>query len=117
MSNLKKIAIPTVALFIIYVIIISQPSKELGSFDTIRSGGEINQSLIVELVKNEGFCRDAQNQIVSFIVKDKNGGFATVQLKKAPPEEITYAKFVELFGHMHQDTFVATRVSIVKEGD
>ncbi len=115
MSNLKKIVIPTVALYIIYVIIISQPTKELGSFDVIRSSGEINQTLLAELVKTEGFSRNAQNQIISFIVKDKNGAFATVQLKKPVPEEITYAKVVELFGHMHQDTFVATSVTIVKD--
>lgn len=114
MSNLKKIAIPTIALFIIYVIIISQPSKELGSFDTVRAGGEINQNVNVELVKEEGFGRNAQNQIVSFIIKDIKGQLATVQLKNPATEDITYAKTVELFGHMHQDRFVAVSVSVIK---
>ncbi len=114
MSNFKKIAIPTIALFVIYVIIISQPSKELGSFDVIRSAGEINQSINVELVKEEGFGRDAQRRINTFIARDINGSLATVQAKNTVPEEITYAKTVELFGHMHHDTFVATSVTIIK---
>lgn len=114
MSNLKKVVIPTVALFIVYVIIISQPTNELGSFNVIRSAGEINQSVNVEIVKEEGFSRNNRNQIISFVVRDKNGDHATVQLKEVPPEEITYSKNVELFGHMHHDTFVATSVTIIK---
>ena len=102
MSNLTKLLIPTLLLLGIYIAFIFAPSDEIGSFDKVRAGGEINQSVYVKVATSRGFERD------------KDGYEAKVNLKKPAPNEIINATVVELFGHMHSDLFVAVDVTVIK---
>ena len=114
MSKITKIVVPVFILFILYAIYILSPTDEVGSFDKIRAGGEINQSVNVQVVGSKGFKKDPNGNIISFYARDKNGQEALVNLREPVGEEIVSAKVVELFGHMHSDTFVAIRASVVK---
>ena len=117
MSNQKKLILPTFLLLTIYAIYILTSAKEIGSFDKIRSGGEINQNINVLVVGSKGFERDRNSNIISFYARDKIGAEAKVSLREPAPEEIINAEVVELFGHMHNDNFIALRVSIIKSAE
>jgi hypothetical protein len=114
MNNQKKLLLPILLLLTIYAIYLLTSAKEIGSFDKIRSGGEINQNINVLVVGSKGFERDQSSKIISFYARDKNGAEAKVTLREPAPEEIINAEVVELFGHMHNDNFIALRVSIIK---
>jgi hypothetical protein len=114
MSNQKKLLLPIFLLLTIYAIYILTSAKEIGSFDKIRSGGEINHNINVLVVGSKGFERDRSSNIISFYARDKNGAEAKVTLREPAPEEIINAEVVKLFGHMHNDNFIALRVSIIK---
>ncbi len=89
-------------------------SNEIGSLEKVQSSGEINQSVQVFVDHSKGFERDRNNNIISFYVKDLKNVVALVSLKEPAPEAVATAEVVEIFGHMHGNTFVAQRVSIVK---
>lgn len=114
MSNLTKVLIPTIILVIIYVAYIFAPSDDIGSFDKIRSGGEIKQSVNVELSVSRGFERDANGNITGFYALDKDGAEARINLQKPAPDDLLNARVVELFGHMHGDLFIAADVTVVR---
>lgn len=114
MSNLTKVAIPTIVLLGIYMAYHLSPSDDLGSFEKYKSSGEINQAINVAVVASRGFGRNQNNQIVSFIARDKNGVESRVSCNTPAPEAISTAKVVELFGHMHGPDYVAARVTIVE---
>jgi hypothetical protein len=114
MNNQKKLLLPIFLLLTIYAIYILTSAKEIGSFDKIRSGGEINHNINVLVVGSKGFERDRSSNIISFYARDKNGAEAKVTLREPAPEEIINAEVVKLFGHMHNDNFIALRVSIIK---
>lgn len=114
MNNQKKLLLSIFFLLAIYAIYILTSEKEIGSFDKIRSGGEINQNIKVLVVGSKGFKRDRSSNIISFYARDKNGAESKVTLPEPAPEEIINAEVVELFGHMHDDNFIALRVSIIK---
>ncbi len=96
--------------FAIYILI----SNEIGSFEKVRSSGEINQAIQVLVDHSKGFERDRNNNIISFYVKDTKNEVAKVNLKEPAPAAVATAEVVEIFGHMHGNTFVAQRVSVVK---
>lgn len=114
MSNLTKLLIPTIILFVIYIAYIFAPSQDLGSFDKVRASGEINQNVNVKVATSRGFERDRSGRIVGFYTRDKDGFEAKVNLKKPAPNEIINATVVELFGHMHSDVFIAVDVTVIK---
>lgn len=114
MSNLTKIAIPTLVAFALYLFFLSMPTSELGSFDAVRSAGEINQNIKVAIARDKGFQRNSNNQIVSFVARDKDNQEAFINLKTPISDEIVDAERVELFGHMHQNTLIATSVTIIR---
>ncbi|MCB0283013.1 MAG: hypothetical protein H6627_00160 [Calditrichae bacterium] len=114
MSNLTKVAVPTIILLAIYMIYHLTPGEGLGSFEKYKSSGEINQAINVAVVTSRGFGRDQNNKIVSFVARDKDGVESRVSLNNPAPEAISAAQVVELFGHMHGPDFVAARVTIVK---
>lgn len=89
-------------------------SDEIGSLEKVRSSGEINQSVQVLVDHSKGFERDHNNNIIGFHVKDMKNVVAKVSPKEPLPQGVETAEVVELFGHMHGNTFVAQRVSIVK---
>ncbi len=114
MSNLTKILMPAVILFAIYAIYILMPTDEIGSFDKVRAAGEINQNINVFINHAKGFEQDANGNVTAFYATDKNKSEAIISLKEAASKEITNAKIVEILGHMHDNTFIATRVTIVE---
>ena len=114
MSNLSKVAIPVVLVFVLYTIYILLPSDEIGSFDKVRASGEINQSVKVYMDHSKGYKQDSNKNIVSFYTKDRNNDFAIVTVKEPASPALMDAKVVELFGHMHQENFVAMHVTIIK---
>ena len=114
MSNLTKVLIPVVSLFGLYAIILLMPTDEIGSFDTVRAGGEINQTINVLVSREKGFEKDPNGNITAFYAVDKNNNEAIITLKVAAPKEIANTRVVELLGHMHGNTFVATRVTVVE---
>ena len=114
MSTHAKIIIPIFLLFIIYAIYLLTRTENIGSFENIRASGEINRSVNVLVDGSKGFERDANNNIISFYIRDKHNAEAKVSLEEPAPGEIVNAEVVELFGHMHGNNFIAKRVSIVK---
>ncbi|KAA3611208.1 MAG: hypothetical protein D8M58_14650 [Calditrichaeota bacterium] len=114
MSNLKKVLIPVVLLFVIYAVYILKPTKAIGSFDKVRAGGEINQNINVLVNQSKGFDRDANGMILAFYANDIKNQEAIVSLKEPGPAEIATARVVEILGHMHGDTYIATRVTVVE---
>ena len=100
--------------FALYVILVLTCESGIGSFENVRSAGEINQSVNVFVDKSMDFERDQDGNIVSFRVRDKNGELATVSPSEPVAADISNAEVVELFGHMHGNNFVAVRVSIVE---
>lgn len=114
MSNLKKIAIPAIVLFTLYAIYVLMPTDDIGSFDTVRASGEINQSVLVYVDQAKGYKLDDQKNIVAFYARDKRDDLAVVSLKEPAQPALMDAKIVKLFGHMHQENFVANHVTIIK---
>ena len=110
---MTKIVITGFILFVLYAAYILRPSSELGSFEKIRSAGEINQSVNVLIVKEKGFARDASGKITAFFARDKFNAEATVHLSEPANHEIANANIVTIFGHMHDDNFMATRIDML----
>jgi hypothetical protein len=114
MNKIAKIVIPVVIVFIVYVVYILSPSDELGSFDKIRAGGEINQSVNVKLDKTMGVATDRNNHVVTFYALDRYNEQAKVGLQKPADVNLENAEIIELFGHMHGNNFVALNISVKK---
>lgn len=114
MSNLTKILIPVVVVFAAYAIYILKPTDEIGSFDTVRAGGEINQVINVLVNPSKGFDQNSAGMVTAFYATDKNNQDALISLKEAIPAEIKQAKVIEVFGHMHGNTYIANRVTILE---
>jgi len=111
MNNITKVIIAGLVLFGIYAAFVLAPSDELGSFEKIRAGGEINQSINVKVDKTMGFEKDRNGNIFVFYARDKNNEQAKIRLNEPAPAELANAEFVEILGHMHGTNFVAIRVS------
>ncbi len=114
MSNLSKVLIPVVLLFVVYAVFILKPTKAIGVFDKVRAGGEINQNINVLVNKEKGFDRDANGNILAFYATDRENKEAIISLKEPGPKEIATSKVVEVLGHMHGDTYIVTRITIVE---
>lgn len=114
MSKHAKLVIAIFSFFALYVIYVLISGSGIGSFEEIRSSGEINQSVTLLVDRSKGFERDQNGNIVSFYVRDKDGEIATVSPNEPVTEDVANAEVVELFGHMHGHNFIAMRVSIVE---
>lgn len=116
MKSLQKFILPAIIAVVVLVIwqIYFVPTKALGSFSRFSDGSEVNQKINVAVVKSKGFERDAKGGIAAFFARDKDNAEAKVTLHEPAPEEIVNADVVELMGHMHGNTFVAAKVSIIK---
>ena len=114
MSTQAKLILPVVLFFVVYAIILLLPSDDLGSFDSVRASGEINQSVNVMIDKSRDFERDRFNNIVAFYALDKHNKSAKIGLEEPAPKDLENALVVELFGHMHGDNFICKRLTIVK---
>ena len=114
MSKHAKLVIGIFSFFALYVILALTCESGIGSFEKVRSAGEINQSVNVLVDRSQGFEKDQNGNIVSFHVKDKNGEVAKVSTNEPATSDIADAKTVELFGHMHGNNFIALRVGILE---
>ena len=114
MSTPAKLGILIFSLFILYVIYLLTSEEGIGSFEKIRSAGEINQNVKVFVNRSAGFERAQNGNIISFFATDKNGEQAKISLQEPVSGDIAGAEIVELFGHMHGNNFIALQVSIVE---
>ncbi len=90
------------------------PTEELGSFSNFSPGSEINQEINVMIVKEKPIDRDSSGKIFGFYARDKNNVVVKVVLHEPEDDKILDAEIVELLGHMHDDSFTAARVTIIK---
>ncbi len=97
-----------------YCLCFTRPTNELGSFEKIRAGGEINQTMNVMVVKERGFKQDNFGNITAFYASDKSGELAIVTMNSPAPAELLTATKVEIFGHMHDTNFVANRITVIE---
>ena len=114
MNKIAKIVIPIVIVFVVYVVFILSPSDELGSFDKIRAGGEINQFVNVKLDRTMSVATDRNNHVVAFYALDRYNEQAKVGLQEPADVDLENAEIIELFGHMHGNNFVAFSVEVRK---
>lgn len=116
MRKISKLVLPLIAITVLLVIyyFYFAPTKELGSFSKFNGGSEINQQINVNVVKENGFERDANGRIVAFYARDKNNLTIKISLHEPLTDEIVDAEVVELMGHMHGSNFTAASVSVIK---
>lgn len=114
--KISRLILPAIFIAVISVMYFTYfaSSDELGSFSKFSPGSEINQEITVAIVKSKDFERDASGNITSFYAKDKSGVEAQVSSHEPIPSEIVNAEVVELLGHMHENSLVASKVSIIK---
>jgi hypothetical protein len=110
---MTKVLIPVVLVFVAYAIYVISPTDEIGSFEKVRAGGEMNQSVNVYVDASKGFEKNHSGNVTAFYALDKDGDVAIISLNEPAPEEIMKAKVVELFGHMHGNNFKAISVEVV----
>ncbi len=115
MKKLEKFLLPALLVFVLAVIYFSYfaPTEKLGDFSKF-GGTEISQTINVLIVKESGFGRNANGDIISFKAKDKKNVIANVNLHEPATEGLENAEIVELLGHMHGNDFSAAGIKIIK---
>ena len=114
LSPQAKVILPVIILLLLYALLLVLPSNTIGSFSSVRASGEINQSVKVLVDREKGFERNRSGRIITFYARDKSNALARVNLEEPAAEALMDAQIVELFGHMHEDTFIGKRLTIVK---
>ena len=114
--KISKLIFPVILAAVIALIYFTYfaPTKEIGSFSKFSAGSEINQEINVTIVKSKGFERDTNGNITSFYAIDKNNVEVKVTSHEPIPAEIANAEVVEVLGHMHENSLVASNISILK---
>ena len=114
MKNLQKLIIPgliVVVLAAIYMFYLS-PKKGLGNFDDFDPNAHIQKEINVVLLADQGIQRTSDNSRVLFFVKDRKGKQVRVSAPNELPDGFENAKVVILFGHLHQNNFEASSVTL-----
>lgn len=116
MKNISKLILPAIIIAVIGLIYYTYfaPSDELGDFSKFSPGSEISQNINVAVVKSKAFERDKSGGIISFYAKDKNNVEVKITLHEPAPKEIVNAEVVELMGHVHGNSFTASKISIIE---
>ncbi|MCL5027405.1 MAG: hypothetical protein M1480_00125 [Bacteroidetes bacterium] len=116
MKKLSKLILPTIFIVVIAIMYFTYFAKtdEVGSLDKFSPGSEINQEINLLVVKSKGFERDANGSITSFYAADKNNVEVQVTSHEPISPEIANAEVVELLGHMHGNSLVAAKITIIK---
>ncbi|MBU2444342.1 MAG: hypothetical protein KJ666_02050 [Bacteroidetes bacterium] len=114
--KISRLILPAIFVVVIAVMYFTYfaSTGELGSFSKFSPGSEINQEINVAIVKAKGFERDANGYIISFFARDINNVEVKVTSHESIPAEIANAEVVELLGHMHENSLIALRVTIIK---
>ena len=114
MKNLEKLIIPGLIIIVlaaIYLFYLS-PKKGLGNFNDFDPNAHIQKEINVLLLADEGIQRTSDKSRVLFFVKDKKGQRVRVSAPNELPDGFEAAKVVILFGHLHQNSFEASSVSL-----
>jgi|SRR3989337_1845748 len=114
--KISRLILPAIFIIVIVIMYLTYfaSTDEIGSFTKFSPGSEINQEINVAIVKSKGFERDANGNITSFYASDKNNVEVKVTSHEPIPAEIVNAEIVELLGHMHENSLVASNISILK---
>ena len=114
--KLSKLFLPAIVIAVVLIIyfLYFAPSAELGLFSKFSSGSEINQRINVGIVKDEKIEKDKDGEILSFYARDKNNVVVPVSFHEPVSKEILNAEIVELLGHMHDNSFTASKVTVIK---
>ncbi len=115
MKKIEKIVLPALVFFVFAVIYFNYfaPTEKLGDFSKF-GGSEINQAINVLIIKESGFGKNANGDIISFKASDKNNVTANINLHEPAPDGLEDAEIVELLGHMHGNDFGAAEIKIIK---
>lgn len=115
MKKLEKFLLPALLVFVLAVIYFNYfaPTEKLGDFSKF-GDSEINQTINVLIIKENGFGKNANGDIISFKAKDKNNVVANINLHEPAPDDLENAEIVELLGHMHGNNFGAADIKIIK---
>lgn len=111
-----KLILPVIFIVVIAIMYFTYFARtdEVGSLDKFSPGSEINQEINLFIVKSKGFERDANGSITSFYAVDKNNVEIIVTSHEPIPPEVANAEVVELLGHMHGNSLVASKITIIK---
>lgn len=114
--KISKLILPAIFIVVIAIMYFTYfaSTDEIGSFSKYSPGSEINQEINVAIIKDKGFERDANENITSFYARDKNNVEVQVTSHEPMPAEIANAEVVEILGHMHGNSLVASKISIIK---
>ena len=115
MKKLSKLILPAIFIVVIAIMYFTYFAKtdEIGSLDKFSPGSEINQEINLFVVKSK-IERDASGNISSFYAMDKNNIEVQVTSHEPIPPEVANAEVVELLGHMHGNSLVAAKITIIK---
>ncbi|KUO58540.1 hypothetical protein APF79_06950 [bacterium BRH_c32] len=115
MKKLSKLILPAIFIVVIAIMYFTYFARtdEVGSLDKFSPGSEINQEVNVRVVKSK-IERDASGNISSFYAIDKNNVEVQVTSHEPIPAEVANTEVVELFGHMHGNSLVAAKITIIK---
>ena len=111
-----KLILPVIFIVVIAIMYFTYFARtdEVGSLDKFRPGSEINQEINLFVVISKGFEKDANGSITSFYAADKNNVEVQVTSHEPISPEIANAEVVELLGHMHGNSLVAAKITIIK---
>ncbi|HMN50032.1 MAG TPA: hypothetical protein PKD67_12880 [Ignavibacteriaceae bacterium] len=114
--KISKLILPAIFIVVIAIMYFTYfaSTDEIGSFSKYSPGSEINQEISVAIVKSKGFERDANGNITSFYASDKNNVEVKITSHEPIPSEIANAEVVEVLGHMHENSLVASNISVIK---
>jgi hypothetical protein len=114
MKTLQKLILPALllaAILIIYFIYFA-PKDELGLYSNFDTNNNGNKEIKVVLVLEKGIQTDPVNQSSTFYASDAKGVQQLVQAPYPLPNGIEQSDIIILRGHLHEDHFHATEVSL-----
>ncbi len=114
MKTLQKLILPALllaAILIIYFIYFA-PQDELGLYSNFDTNNNGNKEIKVVLVQEKGIQSDPASQSSTFYAADAKGVQQLVQAPYPLPNGIEQSDIIILRGHLHEDHFHATEVSL-----
>lgn len=116
MKKLSKLILPAIIIAIIITVYFTffGGNTEIGDLSKFGSGSEVNQKINLAVVKSKNFMRDENGNITSFYSMDKNKTEVLVTSHEPIPPEIVNAEVIELIGHLHENRFTASKITVIK---
>ncbi len=115
MKKIEKFILPALVVFLVGIVYFTYfaPTDKLGDFSKF-GVSEINQRINVLIIKESKVSKNANGEIISFSVKDKNNIVKRISLHEPISSTILNAEIVELLGHMHGNDFICAGVEVIK---